>query len=145
MSIPFRFDTVLRLREIERDIRRQAYTQEQAREKILRDDYNRIAAERLHARNEFRTLQAGSTWSAAHAVSYDDYFDRLSRELAEVETMLGEVSVQVTRRREELVEAEIAVKGLQRLSESHQRTQKTDEQVEDERDRDDFRRSERAA
>ena len=142
MSIPFRFDTVLRLREIERDIRRQAYTQEQAREKILRDDYNRIAAERLHARNEFRTLQAGS---AAHAVSYDDYFDRLSRELVEVETMLGEVSVQVTRRREELVEAEIAVKGLQRLSESHQRTQKKDEQVEDERDRDDFRRSERAA
>ena len=59
--------------------------------------------------------------------------------------MLGEVSVQVTRRREELVEAEIAVKGLQRLSESHQRTQKKDEQVEDERDRDDFRRSERAA
>jgi flagellar export protein FliJ len=145
MSIPFRFDTVLRLREIERDIRRQAYTQEQAREKILRDDYNRIAAERLHARNEFRTLQAGSTWSATHAVSYDDYFDRLSRELVEVETMLGEVSVQVTRRREELVEAEIAVKGLQRLSESHQRTQKTDEQAEDERDRDDFRRSERAA
>ena len=145
MSVPFRFDAVLKIRETERDVRRQAFAKEQARESTLLVERDRIADERLRALNELRALQATNVWTAEQVLARQQHAEHLSRELAGAETALSEASGQLTLRRQELLEADIAVKGLEKLSQRHQSAQSKAEQANDERDRDDLRHSGRAA
>ena len=56
MSVPFRFDTVLRIRETERDVCLQSFAAEQSREVALRAERDLIADERLRALDELSTV-----------------------------------------------------------------------------------------
>lgn len=145
MSVPFRFDTVLKIRETERDASRQAFAKEQARESTLRVERDCIADERLRALNERRALQATDAWTAEKVLTRQQHAEQLSRELACAETALSEATAQLTLRRQELLEADVAVKGLEKLSQLHQSARSKAEQANDEQDRDDLRHSWRAA
>lgn len=145
MSVPFRFDTVLRIRETERDVKRQAFALGQAREATLRAERDRIADERLHALDELRTLQGGTGWTAEQALARQQHARHQARELAIAEAALSEVIAQSALQRLELLEADTAVKALEKLAERHHSDQTKAEHVQDERDRDDIRRSGRAA
>ena len=145
MSVPFRFDTVLKIRETERDVKRQAFMLGQDRETTLRSDRDRIADERLHALDELRTLQATSGWTAEQALARQQHAKQLARELAIAEAALSEAIAQLALQRLELVEADTAVKALEKLADRHHSDQTKAEHAQDERDRDDIRRSGRAA
>ena len=145
MSVPFRFDTVLKIRETERDVKRQAFMLGQDREATLRSDRDRIADERLHALDELRTLQATSGWTAEQALARQQHAKQLARELAIAEAALSEAIAQLALQRLELVEADTAVKALEKLADRHHSDQTKAEHAQDERDRDDIRRSGRAA
>ncbi len=70
MSVPFRFDTVLRIRETERDVKRQALALGQAQKATLRAERDRIAEERLRAQDELRALQATDGWTAEAGIRF---------------------------------------------------------------------------
>lgn len=145
MSVPFRFDTVLKIRESERDVKRQAFALGQSRETTLRADRDRIADERLQSLNDLRTLQATGSWTAEQAVSRQHRAKHLGRELAIAEAALSEAIAQSALLRLELLEADTAVKALEKLADRHHSNQTKAEHAQDERDRDDTRRSGRAA
>jgi flagellar biosynthesis chaperone FliJ len=145
MPVPFRFDTVLRIRETERDAKRQAFAVGQARETTLRTERDRIADERLHALDELRTLQATDGWTVEQAMTRQQHAQHLARELATAEAALSEAIAQSAWQRQELLEADTAVKALEKLADRHRSGQTNAELVQDERDRDDIRRSGRAA
>lgn len=145
MSVPFRFDTVLRIRETERDVCLQSFAAEQSREVALRAERDLIAGERLRALDELRTLQEGTSWSAEQAVAHQQHLEHLALRLIEAEAALSEATTQVTLRRQELLEADFAVKALDKLAERHHVDQSRLDQAKAERERDDFRRPGRAA
>ena len=145
MSVPFRFDTVLRIRETEREVKRQALALGQAREATLRAVRDRIADERLHALDDLRTLQASAGWNAEQAVARQHHAERLARELATADASLNEAAAQSALQRQELLEADTAVKSLEKLADRHRSDQTKADHAQDERDRDDIRRSGRAA
>ena len=145
MSVPFRFDTVLRIRETERDVKRQALALAQTRAATLRTERGRIADERLHSLDDLRTLQAASDWTAEQALTRQQHARHLARELAIAEAALSEAIAQLALQRLELLEADTAVKALEKLADRHHTDQTKAEHAQDERDRDDIRRSGRAA
>ena len=145
MSVPFRFDTVLRIRETERDVCLQAFAVEQSRATTLRAERGLIADERLRAFDELRTLQEGGSWTAEQAVAHQQHLEQLALRLIEAEAALSEATTQVTLRRQELLEADFAVKALDKLAERHHVDQSRLTQAKEERDRDDTRRPGRAA
>jgi flagellar export protein FliJ len=145
MSVPFRFDTVLRIRETERDVRQQSFAAEQARESSLRAARDLIVNERTQVQHDLRTLQAGEGWTADQARSLQQHLDLLATRMVEAEQVLQEVAAQVALRRQELLEADIAVKALDKLADRHRATQTRQTLVQEERERDDNPRTGRAA
>ena len=145
MSVPFRFDTVLRIRETERDVCQQSFAAEQSRETMLRAERDSIADDRLRALDKLRSLQEGASWTAEQAVAHQQHIEQLALRLTEAEAALSEATTQVTLRRQELLEADFAVKALDKLAERHHVDQSRLTQAKDERDRDDIRRPGRAA
>ena len=145
MSVPFRFDTVLKIRETERDVKRQAFALGQAREATLRAERDRIADERLHTLDDLRTLQAANGWTAEQALTRQHHAKHLARELAIAEAALSEAIAQSALQRLELLEADSAVKALEKLADRHHSDQTKAELAQNERDRDDMRRPGRAA
>ena len=145
MSVPFRFDTVLKIRETERDVCLQSFAAEQSREATLRAERDRIAEERLRALDELRTLQEGTSWSAEQAIAHQQHLEQLAQRLATAELTWNEATTQVTLRRQELLDADFAVKALDKLDERHHVDQSRLTQAKEERDRDDIRRPGRAA
>ncbi len=145
MPVPFRFDTVLRLRETERDVKRQALALGQAREAMLRAERDRIEEERLLALDDLRMLQATHGWTAEQALARQHHAKQLARELAIAEVALSEALAQLALQRLELLEADTAVKALEKLADRHHSDQMKAGHAQDERDRDDIRRTGRAA
>ena len=145
MSVPFRFDTVLRIRETERDGKRLALALGQAREATLRADRDRIAEERRHALDELRTLQAASGWTAEQALTRQQHAQHLARELAIAEAALSEAIGQSALQHLELLEADTAVKALEKLADRHHTDQAKADHAHDERDHGDIRHPGRAA
>ena len=145
MSVPFRFDTVLKIRETERDVKRQAFALGQAREATLRTERDRIADERLRALDELRTLQATSGWTAEQALARQHHAKHLARELAIAAAALSEALAQSALRRLELLEADTAVKALEKLADRHSADQTKAAHTQNEQARDETRRPRRAA
>lgn len=137
MAVPFRFDTVLRVRGIERDRCRVALTQAQSREAELSARHDQIIAERLLIQDELRTLEVGGGWTADRALSRRQHCDQLSAELNRIADDLKEAALVVGRCRSELLEADIAVKGLEKLAGRHDSQQQQADQKSADRDRDD--------
>lgn len=140
MSVPFRFDTVLRIREVERDLKRQALAQGQSQEAKCRRERDRIAAEREQTLNDLRTLQTTDGWKAAQAVARQRHAEQLGIELAAAEASLTEAVEQLTRHRQELVEADTAVKALEKLAGRHHADQSRLEQSQEQQSCDEYRR-----
>jgi flagellar biosynthesis chaperone FliJ len=94
---------------------------------------------------ELRTIQAASGWTAEQAVARQQHAEQLAHELATAEAALSEAVAQSALQRQELLEADTAVKALEKLADRHHSDQTKAGQVRDERDRDDIRRPGRAA
>ena len=145
MSVPFRFDTVLKIRETERNVCLQSFAAEQSREAVLHEERDLIANERLLALDQLRTLQERASWTAEQAVSHQQHLEQLAARLTAAESALSDSTTQVSLRRQELLEADFAVKALDKLATRHHADQSRLTQAKEERDRDDTRRTGRAA
>ncbi len=145
MSVPFRFDTVLKIRETERNVCLQSFAAEQSREAVLREERDLIANERLLALDQLRTLQERASWTAEQAVSHQQHLEQLAARLTAAESALSDSTTQVSLRRQELLEADFAVKALDKLAARHHADQSRLTHAKEERDRDDTRRTGRAA
>jgi len=137
MAVPFRFDTVLRVREIERDRCRVALAQAQSREAELLARQNQVSSERLAIQEELRAMDEAGTWTADRALNRRQHSDHLASELSRIAGDLKEAVALVTRCRSELLEADTSVKGLEKLAGRHDNEQKQAELKAAERDRDD--------
>jgi flagellar biosynthesis chaperone FliJ len=137
MAVPFRFDTVLRVREAERDRCRVTLVQEQQREAALGFERQRVTTERAAVLQDLCALEESAEWSAEQAITRRQHAERLSLELARIGTALADVAAALSRCRSELLEADTAVKGLEKLAGRHAADQRRSEQKSADRDRED--------
>jgi flagellar export protein FliJ len=140
MAVPFRFDTVLRLREAERDRCQLAVAAEQRHYDGLVAQRDQIASQRESMRAELVALQASEGWTVDRVLSRQQHLEFLSAELQRVETAVSVARGQLDQLRGELLNADTAVKALEKLAERHTSQRRQAEQAKDERDRDDYRR-----
>ena len=137
MAVPFRFDTVLRVREAERDRCRTALAHEQRREAGLLAERSQSSSERLTILDELRVMLDGGDWPADQALTRQQHAEHLAAELSRIEVTLTGVAAVLARCRSELLEADTSVKALEKLAGRHEADQRRAEQTRDERDRDD--------
>ena len=145
MSVPFRFDTVLRVREAERDRCQQGLALEQQREAVLAAERDRLSAERSAVLDELRQSQQGEGLSADQEMARRQYADHLATEIARAVTALNEATSSVAQRRNELLEVDTAVKALENLAGRHTADQTRIEQANSEREREETWRGGRVA
>ena len=145
MAVPFRFDTVLRVREAERAKCRLSLVQEQQREAALLAEHAHISAERQAVLDELRAIHDRGDWSAERMLARRQHAEHLATEITRLDAALKNITADLALRRTELLEADTAVKALEKLAGRHQSEQRRVEQASDERDRDDARRPGRAA
>ncbi len=137
MAVPFRFDTVLRVRETERDRCRMALVQEQRREAELLAERDQVSSERLVVLDELRVMHDSGDWPADRALARQQHAEHLAAELTRIENRLTEMAASLSRCRTELLEADTSVKALEKLAGRHEADQRRAEQTSAERDRDD--------
>lgn len=137
----FRFDTVLRIRESERDLCRMALAEAQRSEAELLAAHQRASTERTDTLDELRATHEGEAWSAERVASRQQYAERLAAKLKGIECELAVVAELLTVRRNALMEADTAVKALEKLSGRHAADEQRAEQAAAERERDDHRRA----
>jgi len=145
MAVPFRFDAVLRIRETERDKCRMSLAQSQQREAELIAERTRIGEERQAVLDELRLMSDGSGISAERMLARHQHAEHLSVELVQIDEARKEVAATIAQCRAALLEADTAVKALEKLAGRHHEEQRRIDLVNDERDRDDSHRSGRAA
>jgi len=145
MAVPFRFDTVLRVREAERDRCRQALGLEQQREAELIAERERFTTERLAVLDALRLAHQGHGLTADQELARRQYAEHLAAEVRRVSGALDETCKMIALRRTEVLEADTAVKALEKLAGRHVSEQQRLEQASSERDRDDIRRTGRVA
>jgi flagellar export protein FliJ len=145
MPVPFRFDTVLRVREAERDRCRLALAQEQEREVAFTAECERIRAEYQSAVDELNLAQSDGRLSADQLLARRTFVEQLSREITRIGDALRDVGENIALRRKELLESDAAVKALEKLAGRHVSNQHQAEQSRLERDRDDTWRGGRVA
>src|SRR5690242_8817807 len=106
MAVSFRFDTVLKVREAERDKCRLALVQEQQREAGLLAELNKASSQRDAVQTELRELQKRGTWSAEQALACHQRAEHLGAEMSQIQIALLEVNVALQRCHRELLEAD---------------------------------------
>lgn len=136
----FRFDTVLRIRESERDICRMALAEAQRSEAELLAEHQRTSSERTDVLDELRTMHQGVAWAPDRVASRQQYAERLAAKLKGIECEMAVVAELLTHRRSALMEADTAVKALEKLAGRQLADQQRTDQAAAERDRDDHRR-----
>jgi hypothetical protein len=119
MSIPFRFESVLRVREVERDRCQVKLAMEQQRIGALQEDHDRLTVKRLAVLDERRSLQIQGDWQAEVILALTDLAERLAAELDVIQQQLTAAIVVRTRYHSELLQAETAVKAIETLREKH--------------------------
>ena len=137
----FRFDTVLRIRESERDLCRMALAEAQRSEAELLAAHQRTSTERSYALDELRATHEGEAWTADRIASRQQYTERLAAKLKGIECEMAVVAELLTLRRNALMEADTAVKALEKLSGRQAADEQRAEQAAAERERDDHRRA----
>ena len=137
MAIPFRFDTVLRVREAERDRCRIALAEEQRREAASLAERNQVSTERLAILSELRVMHDSGDWPADRALTRQQHAEHLATLLTCLDITLKDVTTSLAHRRAELLEADTAVKALEKLAGRHDSDQRKAEQASAERDRED--------
>jgi flagellar FliJ protein len=137
----FRLDTVLRIRETERDVCRLALAEAQRSEAELLASHQRTSSERTEALDELRTMHEGEAWSADRVASRQQYAERLAAKLKGIECEMAVIGELLTHRRNALLEADTAVKALEKLAGRHVAEEQRAEQASEERERDDQRRA----
>lgn len=136
----FRFDTVLRIRESERDICRMALAEAQRSEAELLAEHQRTSSERTDVLDELRTMHDGSAWAPDRVASRQQYAERLAAKLKGIECEMAVIAELLTHRRSALMEADTAVKALEKLAGRQLADQQRADQATAERERDDQRR-----
>jgi flagellar biosynthesis chaperone FliJ len=138
MPFPFRFETVLRVREAERDRCRQALAEEQQRDALLSAERDRVTTERLAALDELRLAHQRKGLPVERELARRQYVDQLAAEITRLTKALNEASAMVALRRMELLESDTAVKALEKLAGRHSADCQRAEQASTDRDRDDI-------
>jgi flagellar export protein FliJ len=139
MPVPFRFETVLQVREAERDRCRLALVQEQRREASLLAELNRVSAERQAVQDDLRAMQDGNGWTVDRVVACQQRSEHLAAELGRIQITLLELSVTLQRCHRELLEADTATKVLEKLAGRHEADQRRVDQAKEQRDIQDWR------
>jgi flagellar export protein FliJ len=137
MAVPFRFDAVLRVREAEREKCRLALAEELQREAAVTFSRDQLCAEQQAAIDELNALHARGQWSPEQESIRRAYCEQLATRCEQVEEALKETSTAVEARRAELLEAETAVKGLQKLADQHSSDQRRANQLAEDRESED--------
>lgn len=135
MPAPFRFDTVLRVREAERDRCRAMLVQEQMRRATITAERDRVASKRASVLEELQQLQSRNEWSAENALVLRQFAEHLATEHIRIEVELSDIAIAVSRCLRELTAANTAVRGLEKLAGRHLADQIRLEQKSAERDR----------
>jgi flagellar export protein FliJ len=137
MPVPFRFNTVLKVREAERERCQLALARGLQHEAELNARRDRICIERSNALLEPDASMPALTRTAEQQLLRRSYAEHLAAEIRRIDLELTETAEAVALRRTELLEADRAVKGLEKLAGRHESRQKNTEQFRAERDRED--------
>ena len=135
MAIPFRFETVLRVRQAERDRYHLALVQEQQRAVEIQAECNRVSTERLAMLAELRAMHDSGDWPADRALARQQHAEHLATELTRLDAVLRDATASLTRCRCELLEADTSVKALEKLAGRHESDQRRSEEASAEQDR----------
>ena len=141
MAVPFRLDAVLRIRESERDACRLALVEAQRIEAELTGAHRRVTADREAVLQELRSMQQQEAWSAERVAAWQQHAEQLSTKLKAIEYEQMAVAELIARKRQSLIEADTAVKALEKLAGRHASEQQRADEASAERDRDDNRRA----
>lgn len=136
----FRFDTVLRIRESERDICRLALAEAQRSETQLLTEHQRVTSERDEVLDELRQMHAAAALAPDRIASRQEYAERLATKLKGIECEMAVVTELLSHRRSALMEADASVKALEKLAGRQLADQQRADQAAAERERDDHRR-----
>lgn len=137
MASPFRFDTVLRIRIIERDRCRLALAQEKQREAALLAEQHHVQTERLAVLEDLRSVQVTGDWPADRILLRQQHSERLAIELIRIDKDLKRVATTQICLHQELFAADTSVKALEKLAGRHDAEQRHAEFKQTERDRED--------
>lgn len=135
MPVPFRFDTVLKVRKAERDRCQLALARELQHEAELTAQRDRICIERSNALLKPDASMPDLTRTAEQQLLRRSYAEHLAAEIRRIDLELIKTAETVALRRTELLEADRAVKGLEKLAGRHESHQKKVEQIRTQRDR----------
>lgn len=141
MAVPFRLDAVLRIRESERDVCRLSLAEAQRTEAALIVAHQQVTSDRESALQELRTMQQQEAWSADRVAAWQQHAELLSTKLKAIECEQATIAELITCKRQSLIEADTAVKALEKLAGRHATEQQRADEASAERERDDNRRA----
>jgi flagellar export protein FliJ len=111
----FRLATLARLREAERDARRQELLAAMAHQTRLLEGLDRLHSEFGDCHNRNRQTRSGSTLTPAQLVAQERFLSSLEAQRRELDAQLASAAEQIEFCRRRLAEAECKVQALDRL------------------------------
>ena len=121
MSFRFRLQSILRLRERDRDTAAQAFEQATRAKQILLDRIDEIETERQQLLQERGAASLGQV-DIQHILSSQRYEASLVESVREIEGNISKIEIAIQQRRAKLVECEQGVKVLEKLRDQQQET-----------------------
>lgn len=140
MSRPYqpRLTAVTRLRESERDEKRQQLADALQAETILNEQQNQIIQEIETAINDRREATNSQSFDPNLMIASQRYETNLRAQQKQIIDNIAAVEVETKRRQEELVQAERAVRTIELLEERGRQKHKSEEQVRAQREMDEI-------
>ncbi len=117
MSFQFRLQSVLKLRQHERDVQRQLFAAASDLRTAKIAERNWLMEDRIAVLNELRSMNDDHSWPVAQVVHRQRHAEQLLRELAIAEADVVEADAQLEICLNRLILADRAVRGLERLEE----------------------------
>lgn len=115
MAIPFRFESVLRVRETIRGERRRELAEALQAEDILKQQIVACLERSQGAKGYQREVRTGKGLNPASCIDADRYVIEIEAERLQLEDQLAQVRAETARRQARLVEADREVKAIEKL------------------------------
>lgn len=119
MTQPFRLQAILDLRQRERDRFAAAVTDARAQHACCLDVQTRVGLARNELMDELRSLNESAGWTVSQVVDRRQHLEQLRYEFEDAARVVADAKTQLSLRMEELLKAEQAFRGLERLAEKH--------------------------
>ncbi|WP_010582189.1 flagellar export protein FliJ [Schlesneria paludicola] len=125
MTHPFRLQAILNLRQQERDQLAVAVTVARAELAVCLETQGQIGSARNELMDELRRLNESSGWSVGHVADRQSHLEQLRHEFEAASRTVIEAETQVNLRMVQLLKADQAFRGLERLAEKHAQAELT--------------------